>query len=431
VGGRAARVVRLRLHQRLDHGGRGPRVLRLQQRGDTGGVRRRHRGALEEGVLPVRHGGQDAAVLRRGVRRLVAAVTARRGHVHDPVAVGRVVRLEVVRTRRADRDDTRQLGRQVQALARVDGALDRRGVVGAGGVVDRVRGQVVVGVAGRRHVQGALELGVQLGPVDRVQDGLLVRVVLAVVQPRVDVVAVVRDLHAVVGGEHEGADDVLRVEEAVVRVAHLDAGDLHARRDTGDADAVAGGGDLTGHVGAVVVLVRVRAPGALAGVRHAADAVGRLGGGEVRGEVRVGVVDAGVDHGDGHLAAARVDLRGLVGADGPQVPLVGLERLAARRLRRGGPDARGVRGPHVLGRADVGGAGRGERRGAGGPGRLHAADLAYLRAEVRVRRVDDADTDLVVGDHDGPAGLADRLLHRRDRAAVHLGVHDVRQGGRV
>src|SRR5690606_21424201 len=187
---------------------------------------------------------------------------------------------------------------------------------------------------------------------------------------------------------HERADDVLRVEQAVVRVADLDAGHLDAGRDTGDADAVAGRGDLTGHMGAVVVVVRVRAPGAFTGVRLAADAVGRLGGGEVRGEIRVGVVDTGVDDGDGHLAAAGVDLRGLVGADGPQVPLVGLERLAAGRARGDGLGPRGLGGRHVVGGAHVGGARAGQRRGAGGAGRVHAPRLADGLREVGVRGVD-------------------------------------------
>ena len=88
------------------------------------------------------------------------------------------------------------------------------GVVGAGGVDEGVGVEVVVGVARRGDIERALALGVQLGPVDRVDDGPLVGVVHAVVQPRVNVVAVVGDLDAVVGGEHEGADDALREEQA-------------------------------------------------------------------------------------------------------------------------------------------------------------------------------------------------------------------------
>src|SRR5205823_3277903 len=91
------------------------------------------------------------------------------------------------------------------------------------------------------------------GPGDGVHERLLVRVVGAVEVPGVGVIAVVGDVDAVLGRPHEAADHCLGVEVAL-RVRHLDAGDLHARSDTGHADTVLRGRDLARHVRAVRAL---------------------------------------------------------------------------------------------------------------------------------------------------------------------------------
>ena len=160
--------------------------------------------------------------------------------------------------------------------------------------------QVVGLVALGRDDEHTLVLGVLDGATLGGPDGPLLGVVAAVEEPRVGEVAVVRHVDAVGPRPHEGADDGLGEEEAV-GVAGLDAGDLDARCDTDDADAVGGRGDRAGGVRAVTVVVvgRDRA-------RHRcpAHAVGAGGGVDVGCEVRVRVVEAGVDVADQHRGAA-------------------------------------------------------------------------------------------------------------------------------
>ena len=86
-------------------------------------------------------------------------------------------------------------------------------------------------------------------------------------------------------------------------------------------------------------------------------------GPHVGGEVRMGRIDPGVDHGDGHLGRAGRDVPGLGRADGGHVPLVGEQRV----VRRGGlahdPIGLGVdHAVHVLEVRD-GGADADARRG--------------------------------------------------------------------
>src|SRR5690606_26626973 len=110
----------------------------------AGGVRSGHRGALEIGVVAVRHGGEDAAVLGRRLGRLVPAVAAGRRDVDLSEAVVGVVRLEVVLgAGGGDRGGAVQLGRHVDTVRRLDGAFDRFAVVGAGVVGDLLGRQVM------------------------------------------------------------------------------------------------------------------------------------------------------------------------------------------------------------------------------------------------------------------------------------------------
>ncbi|AJC59254.1 hypothetical protein GZL_06687 [Streptomyces sp. 769] len=423
---RAAGVVGLLLEQPLDLLRARLRVGALQERRHARDMRRGHGRTGVEGPVTTGDGGEDVAVLGGQFGHLLG-VAARRRDVDLAEAVVGVAGLQAVRTGRRDRHRPRQLGRHVPAGLGAEGAADRGGVVGTAGVGELVGPEVGVGVARRGDVHHALVLRVLRRPADRVNDGRLVGVVLAVEHPRVDVIAVVGDLDAVVGGEDEGADHALRIEEAGLGLAHLDGGDLHARRDAGHPDAVAGRGDGARHMRAVGVADRVVGPpGPGGGVGHPAHAVGGLPGREVRFEVRVGVVHAGVDDRHGHLGAAGVHLGRPVGLDGADVPLERLQRLLALGL--GGPLGRGELGRgQPLRLAEVGRAGLLERCGAGRARRLHARHRPEGGGEPRVGRVgDDHAYPLVGGDHLA-AGPDYRLLDLVDRGVAGGGVHDVRQ----
>ena len=178
----------------------------------------------------------------------------------------------------------------------------------------------------------------------------------------------------------------------------------------GDADAVAGRGDLAGHMRAVVVVPRCtgrQAPCVVSATPPTqfadceAEKFGAMSGWVSSTPVSMTATVT--------LLAARVDLGGLVGADRPQVPLVGLERLLARvagRLR----DLRGLRrgedwtAPSSVVPAAVSGGVR------VAPADWTPRTVRIRRAEVGVRRVDDEHADLVVRRDDAAAGRGDRLL---------------------
>ena len=121
--------------------------------------------------------------------------------------------------------------------------------------------QVDIRVARGSDGEHALALRVPDCALHGLPNRTLTRVVAAVELPRVDEVAVVRDLHPVLGGPDEAADRRLGIDEARV-VDDLDRGDLHARGHTGDADAVDRGCDRARDVRAVAG--RGRVPGGLA-----------------------------------------------------------------------------------------------------------------------------------------------------------------------
>ncbi len=185
----------------------------------------------------------------------VVGVTARRRDVDVAVAVVRVVRLAQRRTGAAHRDHVLALARHRDARARVEQVTHLRrlarntGEVGARCVRDDLR---VVGrtVAGCRHERHAVSVGVVERPLHGRDDRSLLRllgrrvgrVVRAVEQPRIDVVAHVDDVDAVSAGVGQRVDR--RLEEEVARVLPgPEVDDRRLRRHARDAEPVDGRGD--------------------------------------------------------------------------------------------------------------------------------------------------------------------------------------------
>ena len=220
-----------------------------------------------------------------------------------------------------------------------------RRVVGRRGVRRRVA-EVGVAVAlgrDRRHARGACVVDGALRGLD---DQLLLallgrrvrRVGRAVVEPRVDVERHVDDVDAVVARVGQRVEG--RAEEEVARVlagAQVDEVDL--RGDAADALAVERRADRRGDVRAVAVLVDVgRVLTRLVGLLRAGPVDRRVVDGEVarqrrvevRRDVGVRAVDAGVDDADAHGVRALLDGVGAVGrgAHHAHVPLLVGERLA-------------------------------------------------------------------------------------------------------
>jgi hypothetical protein len=280
-------------------------VLLRQDRGRAGHVRGRHGGAAQRDVpvaafAPVGEAGagRDDLHARRDDLRL------ERGVVHPRPLAG-------------------EAGEHVLV---VDRAHRQRGV-GAGGGGDRLRAVAAV-VAGRDDEQGAVFGG---QPLDRD----LQRVVgggVRAAQAQVD------DLRAGLRGPlHPGQDRRLRAERALAHLAHQQ---FRARRDPGVAAAGghAGAGDGRRHVRAVPV-----------GVPHAGLGREVLRGGHLPAQVRVGVVDPGVQHGD---RDARPGEAGLPRGGGADLLDTHVQAGPAHPVQ---PDASGaaVRGPEV-GRALLG-----------------------------------------------------------------------------
>ena len=182
----------------------------------------------------------------------------------------------------------------------------------------------------------------------RLVRGRVGRVVRAVEQPRIDVVAHVHDVDAVVARVREGVDRRLQEEVAGV-LARAQVDDRRLGRHAGDPEAVDRRRDGRRDVGAVAVVVDVRRvdaardlarPVDLRAVRVDRDVrreVAAQRGVEVRRDVRVRAVHAGVDDADPH-ALALLALVGALGggADLRHVPLQAGERLLAL-ARRGLP----------------------------------------------------------------------------------------------
>ena len=189
------------------------------------------------------------------------------------------------------------------------------------------------------------------------------RVARAVVEPRVDEVAHVDDVDAVVAGERERVDR--RLQEEVARV--LTGAQVHepdVRCDSSHPEAVQRRGDRPGHVRAVAVLVHVRRVVAgsvrLGGTRSVdeRDVDGEVAAQrrvEVGRDVRMGAVDARVEDADEHAAVTLLDPVRARGrrVDHRHVPLQAAERLGRRCRGRAWllrPDSGALGGGQALGR---------------------------------------------------------------------------------
>ena len=198
------------------------------------------------------------------------------------------------------------------------------------------RDAVGVGVTERtRHrVDDHVLLGDGLWALRRVLRGTA----LAVVQPRVDVEGHVDDVEAVVASVGQGVDDRAQEEVAAV-LAAADVDERGVGRDAAHADAVEGRTDGAGDVGAVTVVVHVRGvdtPGVLARTVDRLDVgreVAREGTVEVRRDVEVASVDAGVEDPDADLVAGLVAAR-LEGVDHLVAPQQAVERVGPLGCRR-------------------------------------------------------------------------------------------------
>src|SRR4029453_11223261 len=169
--------------------------------------------------------------------------------------------------------------------------LGRGATVVRAAVVDELVLQVDVRVARGRDGEHTSVLRIPDRTLHGLPDRTLTRVVATVELPRVDEVAVVRDLHAVVGGPDEAAHRRLRIDESRV-IDDLHRSDLHARGHTGDADTVDCGCDRARDVCAVAV--RGRVPGGFGCVDDAAQAGRALVLRDLPDQVGMGAGDAAV-----------------------------------------------------------------------------------------------------------------------------------------
>lgn len=117
------------------------------------------------------------------------------------------------------------------------------------------------------------------------------------------------------GRPHERADHRFGIEEAV-GIAHLHAGNTHMRRHADDADAVGRRGDRPRGVRSMTIVPCRRIL-----VRNATDSRNTVAEVNVRGEVRVRVIQAGVEIADDHGRTAARDGVRFRRVNLPHVPL--------------------------------------------------------------------------------------------------------------
>ena len=383
------------------------RVDLLDQRGHARSVRGGHRGAgqVAEGriLLPGRQGRPDAR--------------AGGGHVHGVLAVvGELGTLEL-------RDGGVGAGGQRDGGHGDDRVVEHGGHVDAAGhvaldcsaldvvgrcLVDRRVVMVVVVVT----LGGDVDDAVVFRVADRARGSFEARSLGALGgHPEgvgVHVVAGVRHVNVVLGSPVEGAGHVLGVEGAGL-VRGLDRDNRGAGGDAVHTVGVVRGGDGTGDVRAVVVVI-LPVRGGLA--RDAVDlAAHGTRGVQVLLEVLVVRVDAGVHDADGDLLEGDVDLLGLERADGGQAPGVGVALVGGEVVELGVGGQAGRAG--TRGVSDGVGLGRGGLRLLGA--HLGAGDRLVAGGANRL-----------VGDTGVDEALAERRreggLHRLDEEGVEFGV---------
>ena len=215
--------------------------------------------------------------------------------------------------------------------------LNRRRVRGRRTVHGRLVEVQAVVPSARQHGQSAL-----LRSVDRAHRGLQARGLLRVVRlpepPRVHLEGIVDDIDAVVHSPVVGAHEVLRVQAPLV-VDGLNRHEGRVRRDTVDTNVVVVGGDDSGDVRAVDIVVTQRL---LAHVGDSIDVAGH-GPGRIDPARQVGLlgVDTRVDDADGDGRARHLHLGGAPRIHGFGSPVSGRERIRDVRVWHG--QARGRR----------------------------------------------------------------------------------------
>ena len=430
---------RLRLHEVDNLRARVLGVHRLDERGDTRHVRRRHGRAVGDRVAAQveqqRRGRINLVAGRREVNRraVVRKIGARQGQ-----AGGHVVGL----------GDGAHLRNAVDHGGHADTALDgaalgRRGGICGRTVIDRGVVDAHPLVTGSGDDRQAPALRVVNRARRRLQARRLLRVRRAPVDPRIHRVGVVHDVHPVIGRPHERAGHVLGVDEAVI-VRGLDGHNRRLGRDAVNADVVVVGGDDARDVCAVVELVapavEVLRSDAIHRALHGALSV------HAAFQVGVRVLDARVHDGDGHGGAfhghgpclARVHGLGTPVEDSLLGAGLGLGRgLVAREGQAAGGSsvvARNVVAPSVVARGGVLAGGEGDALvvedalGAGRADRVDG-DARVLEGRGQVGRergrgaLCEESADLRVG---GQGGALDRR-NQREGALEVLGADSRRQ----
>ena len=341
-------------------------VGRLDERGDATHVRGSNRRPRHIPVVRRDHQVRERRVdvpPRRGKidahEAIVGGIRSLQGRPERLLVRGR----HLERTHHGDAPDHRGHHRGPLDVA----ILNRRRIGGRRTVHGRLVEVQAIVPSARQHGQSAL-----LCSVDRAQRGLHARCLLGVVRlpepPRVHLEGIVDDIDAVVHGPVVGAHEVLRVQAPLV-VDGLNRHEGRVRRDTVDTNVVVVGGDDSGDVRAVDIVVTQRL---LAHVGDSIDVAGH-GPGRIDPTRQVGLlcVNTRVDdaHGDGRARHLHLGCAPRVHGLGP--PVSGRERIRDVRVwhgqargRRCWRRARGRRRSlvrHPLGLGDRGHASRADR----------------------------------------------------------------------
>ena len=293
---------RLLLHEVDDLRAGQLRMHRLDEGRDARHVRRRHRRAVSYRVT--------ARVEQQGNRGV--NLVARSSKI-DRVAVIRELGategqpgLHVVRL--ADRAHLRDAVKHGgNADTAVHGpVLRRRGHVGRGSVIDRRIVNVDALVTGRRDHGQTFILRILDGSRRRLEARRLLGVGRAPIDPRIHRVRVVHDIDPMARSPHERARHILGVDETII-VRRLNGDNARLRSNTINADIVVIGRNNARDVRAVIELVtppiKILSRNAVHRTLHGTRRI------DAPLQVRMSVLNAGINDGDGHRRT--LDIHGL------------------------------------------------------------------------------------------------------------------------